>query len=133
VIWCNTVYCVKCGAEIELGNDFCGKCGHKVGSAPQRPNTVVMREKSEGGAAVLSLLWGGLGQIYVGKIARGLGIMLVCVLLSMLSILLLFVSFILIIFMALIMLAFLIWNIFDAYNLAKEYNNHLMTTGNRPW
>jgi len=130
------MYCGKCGAEIGVGHDYCGKCGHKVGGAPeQRPgyNTVVVREKSEGGAAVLSLLWPGLGQIYAGKIARGLCIMLASIVLIVFLFLLIIVSFLFIFIAAIGSLAFWIWNVFDAYNLSKEYNSHLRATGNRPW
>jgi TM2 domain-containing membrane protein YozV len=129
------------------GQAFCDKCGQGTGETPapaQRYNTVQMREKGEGTAAVLSFLIAGLGQIYVGRIKRGLGIMLVFVLMSIftsamillvvtetagltdLGWMLLFVVFV-------FEIALWIWNIFDAHRLAKEYNDSLRTGGSRPW
>jgi len=135
------MYCGKCGAGIAAGDDFCGKCGQRVG-APVAPAATVLREKSEGAAAVLSLLWSGLGQIYVGRIARGIGIMLAYFVIGFIGggfIILgaiaggsggVLIALLLIVVAA---LALLVWSVFDAYNLAKKYNDHLRATGKRPW
>jgi len=32
-----------------------------------------------------------------------------------------------------VLLALRIWNTYDAYKLAKEYNDHLRSHGKRPW
>ena len=131
------MYCNKCGNMVEDNQQFCSKCGNRVdvaGGAPQaapqqvqQPQQVVYaREKSEGLAAVLSLIWLGLGQIYDGKIGRGLGIMVV-------GIILVFVFWFLLWLIVIVMFIFWIWNIFDAYKLAKQYNDQLRSTGNRPW
>jgi TM2 domain-containing membrane protein YozV len=138
------MYCGKCGNQLEAGDSFCGKCGQNVGNVAGGPAapTVVVREKSEGAAAALSLLWSGLGQVYVGRIARGLGIMLAGFLLAFLGLFFIVGGAVVggaaglgvgaIIYMVLL-LAFWVWNVFDAYKLAKEYNDHLRATGNRPW
>ena len=125
-------------------------------SNPVYSSNIVRNEKNEGVAAVLSLLWGGVGQIYVGKIGRGLGIIATYVILIFVSIvsilgsrtleylysdywydyyvyvydgpLLMFGVLLLI-----VCFVFMIWNIFDAYNLAKQYNASLRATGNPPW
>jgi TM2 domain-containing membrane protein YozV len=137
------MYCSKCGNEIALGDDYCSKCGQRSGnSGGYRSQGICERGKSEGGAAVLSLLWGGLGQIYVGRIARGLGIMLAYFLIGIgcWAFLvgaaisgsfagLVFIGFV----MTIVLIVLLIWNVFDAYNLAKQYNDSLRSTGNRPW
>ena len=109
------------------GQQFCDKCGTKVGATGNaaQQNTVYVREKSEGVAAVLSFLWAGLGQIYVGKIGRGIAIMLVGFLIAVLG----FLTF----FLLILIPIFWIWNIYDAYKLARTYNGHLRSTGNRPW
>jgi len=143
------MYCRKCGAEIAADNDFCGKCGQRVagsGTAEarrmERPQTVVLREKSEGAAAVLSLLWSGLGQIYVGRIARGLGIMLAYFLIWFVGIWFIVLGamaggtggvLVVLLLIVVVTLALLVWSVFDAYNLAKEFNDRLRATGTRPW
>jgi len=123
------VYCAKCGNNMNEGQQFCDKCGTKVGTAgegaqqPQQP--VYQREKSDGLAAVLSFLWAGLGQIYVGRIGRGLAIMLLGILIVIIG----FFTF----FLLILVLVYWIWNVYDAYKLAQEYNDRLRSTGNRPW
>jgi hypothetical protein len=38
-----------------------------------------------------------------------------------------------IVVLGLLWLGFLVWNVFDAYNLARIYNQHLLTNGRPPW
>jgi len=66
----------------------------------------VAEEKSEVLAIVLSLIIPGAGQMYCGKIGRGVGILIVTIVL-------------LIVFVGVIVY---IWQIYDAYKCAKEYN-----------
>jgi len=93
-------------------------------------------------AAILSLIIAGLGQIYVGRILRGLIIMFVLVPLLWGSIvlgafMLIFAfcvaRFIFSVVFALITFVVWIWQIIDAYELAKQYNSILMATGRPPW
>ena len=124
------MYCSKCGNMVE-DKQYCDKCGNKVGEAPEpaaqqtQQHMVYRREKSEGIAAVLSVIWPGLGQIYTGRIGRGLGIMVLGI----------FVVFLGFLFFPLLLLIpiYWIWNIYDAYKLAQWYNNVLRSTGNNPW
>jgi TM2 domain-containing membrane protein YozV len=136
------MYCSRCGNTVD-GKQFCDKCGNSVGgpaAAYPQNQMVYMREKSEGVAAVLSFLWAGLGQIYVGKIARGLGIMVGGLLIGLLFIPLVFLlstidmsMLVFIILLSVVSLIYVIWNVFDAYKLAKEYNDKFRSTGQRPW
>lgn len=69
--------------------------------------------KNPGVAAVLSFFWAGLGQIYNGQLAKGIGFIVlyaVCVLLIFVVI-----GFILVPIVWII-------GIWDAYNTAKQYN-----------
>jgi len=86
----------------------------------------VVGAKSPGVAAILSLLIPGLGQIYVGRVGRGLLILFIVMPLTFViaSLTLIFVFLPLIIW---------IWQIFDAYNLAKKYNDYLLSIGQPPW
>jgi TM2 domain-containing membrane protein YozV len=92
---------------------------------------VPLRLKSTTIAAVLSLLLAGTGQIYTGRTARGLGIMALLALIgfagySVYSLLglLLVIPYILGIFA---------WQVYDAYNLAKKYNEYTRTYTRPPW
>jgi TM2 domain-containing membrane protein YozV len=126
------MYCSKCGVELNDGQAYCGKCGIKTGS----PQYVVnAREKSSGVAAVLSFLWAGLGQLYVGKIAFGLVLLLLYPFVLVFGAIVLVFAlgiFGILIFLVL-WLAIWIWNVFNAYNLANEYNDFLRANGRRPW
>ena len=139
------MYCGRCGNQLDEGQAYCDRCGQRSGDpAPPRQQYQTLREKSEGAAAVLSFLCGGLGQIYVGKIARGLVIMLGYILLMIFTFFLMIVIMwddgdltalgILILFLGVVgQFIIWIWNIFDAHKLAREYNDRLRSTGMRPW
>ncbi|MCL2785954.1 MAG: hypothetical protein FWD81_01855 [Methanomassiliicoccaceae archaeon] len=128
------MFCSRCGNEVE-NQAFCDKCGNRIDGADggatqqtQQRQEVYRRDKSDGLAAVLSLLIPGAGQIYVGKIGRGIGLLVLAIVIASLALLFFWLIVPLIFYVI-----FWIWNIFDAYNLAKEYNTLLETTGNRPW
>lgn len=105
--------------------------------------------KSTGIAAVLSFLFAGLGQVYVGKIARGIIFVCIGACVGVLSSILILSGIVIdangelngfimayiaagiIILVA--YLAFWIWQIFDAHKLANQYNDALKQTGNEPW
>ena len=142
------MYCSRCGNQLDEGQAFCEKCGNQVGGSgggqPQR--VIYVPEKSAGIAAVLSFIWAGAGQLYAGKIARGLMILLIYSLIWVFQMFVLFVwassisttgDVYGILVMLMIFFVFVIvlwvWNIFDAYKQANEYNRRLRETGNPPW
>jgi len=142
------MYCKNCGNQLNDGQAFCDKCGYQVGGAGEErkqggPQYIYVREKSEGIAAVLSFFFVGLGQIYVGKLARGILLMLAYM--TIISVAFIVVFFVIVavenfggVIVAMVVivaigLAIEIWNIFDAYKLAKEYNEYVRTHGDRPW
>lgn len=69
--------------------------------------------KSPGVAAVLSVVWGGLGQIYNGQIGKGLGIMVFQIINVVLTVVLIGYLLFAIVW---------IWNIYDAYSTAEAIN-----------
>ncbi|WP_400203555.1 zinc-ribbon domain-containing protein [Candidatus Methanomassiliicoccus intestinalis] len=144
------MYCVKCGSEIPDGSEFCSKCGNPVSPSASQNNAYANPQpyayqyqrplKSAGLAAVLSFLFTGLGQVYVGKIARGIGFIVcgVVIALVMVSMITIFISsynavWIIAIITSIVCIAIWIFNVIDAYKLANEYNDVLQQTGNPPW
>jgi TM2 domain-containing membrane protein YozV len=77
-----------------------------------------VKTKSEGLAAVLSFLIPGLGQIYNGEIGKGIGILVLAIILGILFFLLVTM---------LILLILWIWNIYDAYSTAQQINRNAMS------
>ena len=125
-------YCPKCGREVTEDMNVCPYCGNPLKilpTSPQAPtSTVAYSTKNPGIAALLSII-PGLGQIYAGRIVRGLlflffGIPVAAILAA------LFWWTIVALFLPLI---FWIWNIFDAYSLCMQYNRILAQTGRPPW
>lgn len=148
------MYCPNCGTEAVQDSEFCQKCGTNLKEGTKQtyapPNVIYAPPlKSTGLAAVLSFLFAGLGQVYVGKIARG--IIFVCIgacvgVVSTISILsgivvdsnggiIEYTTAYIIAGLAILVayLAFWIWQIFDAHNLANQYNEALRQTGKEPW
>ena len=139
------MYCRDCGNQMGDGQAFCDKCGARAdgpggGQAP--PHMIYTPEKSAGVAAVLSFLWAGAGQIYAGKIARGLLLLLGYMLLMATGVGITFMGAALGglggalvggVLLLVFTLSVWVWNIFDAYKLANEYNDYLRAHGTRPW
>ena len=149
-----TMYCPNCGTETTPDSEFCQKCGTNLNEGAKQagvpPNvTYAMPLKSTGIAAVLSFLFTGLGQVYVGKIARGIIFVCIGACVGVLSSILILSGVVVdtnaetieytmsyIAAGAVILIAYLafwIWQIFDAHKLANQYNDALKQTGNEPW
>ncbi len=75
-------------------------------------------------AVILALLVPGLGHIYGRKFAQGLAILIITISLLMLYILIIT-----------LVAAVLIWGwqVYDAYRIARRYNDRVAETGARPW
>ncbi len=67
-----TKYCPHCGAQIEYRYTVCPACGSPQPIIEGMPPAARRRSKNPWLALVLSLLVTGVGQIYVGRITRGL-------------------------------------------------------------
>jgi TM2 domain-containing membrane protein YozV len=155
------MYCENCGKELGFNDEVCSKCGSRVDSGtifiqqqrgvPESSIIYNIPAKNAGHAAVFSFFIAGLGQMYAGKIGRGLLIMFGYVALALLSGGIFTVSFldngtlndinfsdysgriILLIICAIGMIALWVWNLFDAYKLANQYNDALVSDKKRPW
>jgi len=139
------MYCNNCGNKAEERQVFCDRCGNKMGEGGMGNNhshRIIVREKSTGAAALLSVLWPGLGQLYVGRVGRGLALMMSQLILIMAGAFFTVVGTLFgglgggigsgIIFYIAIF-ALWAWNIFDAYKNANVYNDAMMQNGRRPW
>jgi TM2 domain-containing membrane protein YozV len=108
------------------------------------------QEKEPFLALLLSFLLAGLGQIYVGKVMRGIFIILGFAAFSVGSILLFYglnwvimdssgpfgrmgAFFLIYIIAGIVMFIVWIWQLVDAYNLAERYNEQMFRTGSPPW
>lgn len=92
--------------------------------------------KSESTTLILSIVLGllglsGIGHMYVGKVGKGVGILIGNILLWVIGFATMFfgVGFILLI----VGLVLFIWQIIDSKKLCVYYNDHLRRTGSPPW
>ena len=68
----------------------------------------------------------GIGQIYAGRVGRGIGIMIGVWILVAIGFATMGIGLIAV-------LAVFIWQIFDTKKLCKEYNDFLASNGRAPW
>ena len=135
-------FCSRCGSQVPEGAQFCDRCGSPMGGGFQsysQGNQTTMSytyrkdEKEIILAVVLSLIIPGVGQIYCGRIGRGIGILVLTGLFGLMSFIpLLFIFdpasfnfagfFALMVVVSIIALIFYIWQIYDAYRCADDYN-----------
>ncbi|NPE28593.1 zinc-ribbon domain-containing protein [Methanococcoides sp. SA1] len=98
-------FCSNCEEEIDEKAVICPKCGVTSGTrhpAPKSPKDPVL-------AAVLSLLFSGLGQVYNGELKKGIGI-LVGVIVGW-------------IFFLIPGLIICVYGVYDAYTTSKKMNS----------
>ncbi len=140
------MYCNNCGNKMNENQAFCSGCGNRAGMGgmgmPGPTHVIQVREKSTGIAAILSLVWAGLGQLYVGKIGRGIGLMILHFFMIFILATVVLASTIFAgiggaliggtVFIG-VWVAIWVWNIFDAHKLANRYNDSQRESGRRPW
>lgn len=135
-------YCSRCGRPAKDGAQFCDQCGaplkggfqsYSYGNQATVSYTYRKDEKEAILAVVLSVLIPGLGQMYCGKVGRGIGILLLLGLLSFVSLIPLFFImdpvdfnftgfFALNVVVSVIVFIIYIWQIYDAYRCAEDHN-----------
>ncbi len=151
------MFCPNCGKDSPPGAKFCESCGNAMpsdqtyqappayGSQPfGQPMYAPIPLKNAGIAAVLAFLWAGLGHIYLGQIGKGIMFMLVYIILWVIG----FLTFFGLIlpdgvvvglqlgarrFGLILPFIFWIWQLYDAYTKANEYNASVQQTGRAPW
>ena len=158
-----TPFCDQCGKAVPADAAFCPSCGRKrqvsiesppppsVQTASPGALVTVTESKNPGVAALLAFFVGiglfGIGHVYVGRIGRGLVLLVISIVIHIplflgfvalpLSV---FVSasafggwFIAVVFFGLVNLALWVWQTYDAYKLAKQFNAHVQQHGKAPW
>ena len=124
-------FCSSCGAALIGKSTTCMKCGYtKTKYNPMTPPQGALY-KNEGTGLILSIVLGlfclnGIGQIYAGKVGRGIGIMIGSWVLIVVGVLTMGIGLI-------AYLAIFIWQIFDTKNLCREYNEFVSQNGRPPW
>ena len=124
-------FCGGCGGPLASKFSPCPKCGHvKTTFNPAVPPQGGLY-KNEGTGLILSIVLGilglcGIGQIYAGRVGRGIGIMIGVWILVAIGFATMGIGLIAV-------LAVFIWQIFDTKKLCKEYNDFLASNGRAPW
>jgi len=151
-------YCPNCGQQYYENARFCQNCGGRLGTidtptmpppTPTVTRTFVVESKSTGVAALLAGLIGlvglwGIGHIYVGRVARGAVLLIVGITLYIGMIFAMVFGAITAIFTfglglgipfiyILFIFALWAWQTYDAYSLAKRFNEYMLQYGRAPW
>ena len=125
----NSGFCGSCGAALIGKSTTCMKCGYT--KTKYNPMAAGAQYKNEGTGLILSILLGllticGIGQIYAGKVGKGIGILILGWVLIVVGILTFGIGLI-------AYLAIFIWQIFDTKKLCREYNEYFSQNGRPPW
>lgn len=155
-------FCSNCGEKLDsnVNIEECPKCHsalHEHSNHTQSAPRVVeqLPYKSPGTAALIAFIGGlfalpGIGHIYVGKLGKGIGILIFGIVLVTLLFVLayaialyvenslsdvsvgIWIPIVTAIF-GIGYVALFIWQIFNARNLARKFNESVKTTGKEPW
>jgi len=106
---------------------------------PPQPNynpQIAIAYKSMGTTTILALVVGlfgicGIGHMYVGKVGKGIGILIGVIILGVIGVATM-VIFVGVIFLIAVFILF-IWQIVNARTLCREYNEFLYRNGRPPW
>ncbi len=150
------MYCSHCEKDMPKDFNFCPVCGSlpTAPKSPPQPNynpnpppqpnynpnpppqpnyspQYQTGHKDESTTLILSIILGliglpGIGHMYVGKVGKGVGILIGSWILIAVGVLTLGIGFI-------IYLILFIWQIFDSRTLCRQYNNYLSQHGRPPW
>lgn len=147
------MYCSHCEKDMPTSFKFCPVCGNppQAQAQPQPPpvqqnyyqsnyyqnNPVnVFSYKSESTTLILSIVLGllgiqGVGHMYVGKIGKGVGILIGSIILLAVGIVTVWFGVGIILLIGYFIM--FIWQIVDSRNLCLQYNDYLAKNGKPPW
>lgn len=112
----------------------------KIQEKQNKSASLQRKMKSETATLLLAIILGlvglqGIGHIYVGKVGRGIGILIGSIILFYISIALIItlVGSIIGVPMLIGFVVMFFWQIIDARKLCREYNDELEAIGETPW
>lgn len=111
-------------------------CGVALDNAisPPQPHLLKKASVSVLLAGLVGVLFMGVGQMYVGRIGRGIVILLSGILTGILFFVAMVGAFFSIgIALGIVRLSLWIWQMYDALKLTRLYNDALQSTGKTPW
>ncbi|HZL21871.1 MAG TPA: zinc-ribbon domain-containing protein [Nitrososphaeraceae archaeon] len=160
-------FCSNCGESLDQESKKCSKCGIDFQQQQiEHPisNTSIVDQlpyKSPGTAALIAFIGGifallGLGHIFIGKIGKGVGILVSGIIIYVLFVIMAIslpvmlllglvesftgyagsggIIFIIMFILGIAYLVLWIWQIFNAKKLAKKFNELVRTNGGKePW
>ena len=124
-------HCGQCGTALTAKYAPCPKCGYSKTRYNPAATAPGSQYKNEGTGLILSIILGilgicGIGQIYAGKVGRGVAMLIVGIIVLIIGVATMGIGLI-------AYLAIFIWQIFDTKNLCREYNEYFSQNGRPPW
>ena len=160
-------FCSNCGEKLNTNAEIeeCPKCHSALHehSEHTQPTPSIVRHlpyKSPGTAALIAFIGGifglpGIGHIYLGKVGRGIGILILGLILYAVAVIMIVsVGFLasleqtnpatvndsagvgaigIMLLLSVAYVVLFIWQIFNARKLAKKFNETVKITGKEPW
>ena len=110
----------------------------KIIPSQQPPVVAQLPYKSPGTAALIAFIGGifglpGIGHIYIGKLGKGIGILILGLFLYAMMIVSIFGFLPMAFIFGIAYLIMFIWQIFSARGQAREFNALVKETGKEPW
>ena len=138
------VFCRNCGRQFSIEDatycPFCGRQQQQQQPMQSNIDTIVTPLKKNPGTAVLIALiagifgFQGIGHLYLGKVAYGIGLLLIGWTIGIFAVLSLIGGGIsMAVFLGIVSFAFWIWQAHNANKLARYYNEYLIQKGVTPW
>jgi len=128
-------FCSNCGAPTTPLTEVCVKCGARVVGREEAGLREVKGNKSVGVATCLAIFVGlflfGFGQIYAGRVGKGLAFLFAGLILDIIATPVIastiagVVDWFLLGLVAIVSFAIWLWQIFDARESVREYNRRL--------
>lgn len=165
-------FCSNCGQKFDTypESGICPKCHTTLYEHPEhiQPNPSIEQQpkpsivehlpyKSPGTAALIAFIGGifglpGIGHMYVGKVGKGIGILILGLILYAVVIIMATAGIAslglstadssgsaaagvigLLLILSIVYIVFFLWQIFNARKMAKKFNETVRTTGKEPW
>ena len=118
-------FCSKCGDRLASKYSSCVQCESKLEQPKQKHRRRPVEWKSETITLVLSILLPGTGHIYIGQLVKGIAILSVDIVITVLF-------WVVDPLIGIAYFPLTIWACYDSYKLCKTYNNHIQQFGRPP-